>query len=689
MMERQREAYREEAAELLADLEESLLLLEETPQDRETVDRAFRDLHTIKGSGAMFGFDLIGAFAHEFEDAFDAVRQGRLEISTELISVGLKARDHLAALLDHDEAVPPETAATGEQILNLLRAVAGPQGNDPEQAPLSSSSFPQPVENMAAATFRIRFRPPENCFLTGTNPLLLLNELRELGTASVVSRTESLPGLTELDAESCYFGWDIILTTRAGEDAIRDVFIFIEADSELAIETICEEELSEACVRHLGELLAARQDVSRDDLAAAAQDREPDGGLVPDATVEPGPGAELVRAEQKNPREAPDSRSGGAAPSVRVAAPRLDALVNVVGEIVTLQERISELANSGGNPALSAVSEDMDRLTEQLREIAMSIRMLPVGTAFQRLKRLTRDLSSELGKKVDLRTSGEDTELDKTVIERLADPLVHLIRNALDHGIESPLDRRAAGKPETGVIRLDASHEGGFVVINVADDGAGLARERILARARRNGLLEPGAEPDDSDVWALILEPGFSTAEAVTGVSGRGVGMDVVRRTIEDLRGALEIHSDPGQGTVFRIRLPLTLAIIEGLLVQTGEQIFVLPMADVVECIEHTAKLNGLQRNGRLAVIRGELVGCIPLREYFGVEGGAPEFEQIVVIQTSRGKLGLVVDRVLGNHQTVIKEIGKLYRSFPHVSGATVLGDGSVALILDAARLAV
>ena len=690
MIERQRQAYREEAAERLADLEQSLLLLETAPQDRDNVDRAFRDLHTIKGSGAMFGFDRIASFAHELESAFDAVREGRLAISGELISIGLGARDHLQLLLDCATEPPEALLQSGEAILERLRRVTQPAGRGAfEPGPAAAPAAPPPAA--AAATDRIRFYPPPNCFVCGTNPLLLLGELRDLGTASITARTEELPPLAELDAERCYVGWDILLTTAAGEDAIRDVFIFVEDESHLTVELIAPEQSPDDGRAKAGEAPATGDNVpGHSDDSARAQPppagcsggaRPPAGGGIPVTPAASPPGLpEPSAAARKQPSIA--------AASVRVPAGKLDALINIVGEIVTLQARVNALAASAADPELVAVAEDMERLTEQLRENAMSIRMLPIGSAFERLRRLVRDLSRDLGKQAELRTAGEETELDKTVIERLADPLVHVVRNALDHGIETPAERRAAGKPETGVIRLRASHEGGSVIISVADDGRGLDRQAILDKALRNGLVSADANLTDQEVWSLILQPGFSTAREVTSVSGRGVGMDVVQRTIEELRGTLRITSEPGQGTVFRLQLPLTLAIIDGLLVKTAAHRFVLPMARVVECIELTPADRRQFRHGRVVTVRGELIGCLRLREHFELGDGAPEVEQVVITETRAGKLGVIVDRVLGDHQTVIKKVGNLYRKYDFVSGATILGDGSIALILDGDRLA-
>ncbi len=674
MIGQQRQAYREEAAELLDELETALLALEESPADRDLVDRAFRSLHTIKGSGAMFDFTTISAFAHEVETAFDAVRDGRLAVTGELVSIGLAAHDHLSRLLAEDETESETLLRAGQDLIGRLHQITGgiaaaSDGPASEQLP----------DDAGAATYRIRFRPTRQCFLNGTNPLPLLDELRALGQLSLVADTEAIPPLEQMDPECCYIGWDMLLTTAADENTLRDVFIFVEEDADLEIERLPGDPLREDEQRELDQLLAAAGSSGAEETLAAFLA----GRSKP--AEQPAPADTVGQEDPRRPSSAGTVSDSGA--TVRVAAEKLDALVNVVGEIVTLRARVGDYAQTVSDPVITSIAEEMERLTERLRDDTMSMRMLPVGTAFSRLKRLVRDLSRDLGKEVVLETEGEETELDKTVIERLGDPLLHLVRNSIDHGIEPPAERRAGNKPEYGAIRLTACHEGGSVVITVADDGAGLNRNAILNRAEEAGLVESRTSLSDSEIDALILQPGFSTATQVTKVSGRGVGMDVVKRTIDELRGTLEVTSRPGKGTSFRMKLPLTLAIIDGLLVEVAGHGFVLPMANIVECME----LAGESRRGNscdLITVRGEMVGCMRLRQHFDLGGSAPPIEQAVVAETRYGKMGFIVDRVIGDHQTVIKTLGTLYRNVEVVSGATILGDGTVALILDAEKLA-
>ena len=630
-----RAAYREEAQELLAGLEQALLELEQNPGAGDLVAQIFRTMHTIKGSGAMFGFDDIAGFTHHVETTFDKVRRGKLPVSSSLINLTLAARDHIERLLEPDGEADTEAAAKILAGFNLLGGVA------PEQ-PAAGANKPAP-ESGDEKTFRIRFRPPANLFLTGTNPVLLLRELRELGKCTVVAHAEGIPALYDLDFEQCYTWWEIGLTTSTGEDAIHDVFIFVEADSGLLIERIAADGHSEANPEIIESVAPAR--------------RSPGGESLPSS-------------------------------SIRVPAERLDNLVNVVGELVTVQAHLTQLAISRGDPEMAFVAEELERLTGRLRENTMSIRMLPVGATFARFRRVVRDLARELHKEIEFVTEGGETEIDKTVIEQLNDPLVHMIRNSAGHGIESTGQRLAAGKPGKGTIRLAAVHSGAHVLIRIEDDGAGLDLERIRAKAIERGIIAASDELTESETFALIMKPGFSTAREVTSVSGRGVGMDVVQRSLEGLRGSLEIASVKGRGTTITLKLPLTLAIIDGLLVTIGPSYFVLPVSTVLECFEMPRKQMRTANGGRFAAVRGEMVPYIDLRDYMSILEDQPEQSQVMVAETQSGKFAFVVDIVIGDHQTVIKPLGGLYKNIDTFSGATILGDGTVALILDLEKLA-
>jgi two-component system chemotaxis sensor kinase CheA len=630
MMDQYKQAFQEEARELLVELESALLELDENPGDGEAVGRAFRALHTIKGSGAMFGFDDVAGFAHDLENAFDRLRKGELAATASLINLALAAGDEIKSMLDASAGNGVVEPGRSAKILAELRGLTGVPEPRQGAAPLSAAGGAG--DGAAARDWQIRFRPASDVLLNGTNPLLLLRELRGLGAVRIQVDTAAIPPLGEMDPERCYLGWNMVLTTAAAAEAIRDVFIFIEDDCELAIEPVMNTPL------------------------APVQDRK--------VTACP-----------------------GITSNIRVSAEKLDQLVNLVGELVTVQARLSEVAARRDDADILDISEAVDRLTAALRENSMSIRMLPLRSTFERFRRLVHDLGIELHKEVELSIEGADTELDKTVIDQLNDPLVHLIRNAMDHGVETPAARRAAGKRPTARIHLSAQHSGAHVLIRVSDDGRGLDVEAVRARAIEQGLIDAEARLSEAEILSLILAPGFSTAREVTGVSGRGVGMDVVRRSMEGLRGTVEVASKPGAGLTVTLRLPLTLAIIDGLLVRVGTAHFVLPLANSLECVELTRQDIEDAHGKHIAHVRGEIIPYIRLSEYFRMETERPDREQIMLVETEHGQYGFVVDQVLGDHQTVIKNLGRLYRNAQVVSGATILGNGSVALILDPHRL--
>jgi two-component system chemotaxis sensor kinase CheA len=643
-----KQGFHEEARELISELESALLQLDQErlgqePNDPEIVARAFRALHTIKGSGAMFGFDDVAAFAHKLESVFDQLRKGQLTATADLINLTLAASDQIRAMLDAAAGRGAVDEDRSKSLLDELFRLTGSPGSQPPTAkarPAPGGSF---TESGPAVEWRIHFRPGPGLLLNGTNPLLLLRELKDLGELEVKLDTAGMPPLVEMDPERCYVAWDMVLRTAAGPEAIRDVFIFVEDDCELRVES---------------------------------------------ASAEASGAASSSAVEQKNAAETkPGVRPSGAPSSIKVSAEKLDQLVNLVGELVTVQARLSELSARRDDAEIVSISEEVDRLTSELRENSMSIRMLPLRNTFERFRRLVHDLGIELHKQCDLAIEGGDTELDKTVIDQLNDPLVHLMRNSMDHGIETPQARQAAGKKPAATIRLSALHSGAQVLIQVSDDGRGLDAQAVRARALEQGMIDAPAELSESELFSLILMPGFSTAREVTDVSGRGVGMDIVRRSVDALRGSIEIASKPGAGMTVTLRLPLTLAIIDGLLVRVGHTHFILPLANSLECVELTRQDVERAHGNHLASVRGEAVPYIRLSEFFAMKRPQPDREQIMIVETEDGHYGLAVDEVLGNHQTVIKNLGRLYRDVPTVSGATILGNGTVALILDPHRL--
>lgn len=652
--------FRQEAADLLEQLEETLLDLESDPTEGALIDKAFRALHTIKGSGSMFGFDAVAAFTHHLETAFEAVRSHLRPATPPLISLTLSSLDHIRSLIDAPESADP---ARGETILLALREELGEvQDALPAPAPEAGGGTDTAQTEAGQATWRIRFRLDEDVLSFGTNPLLLLNELRDLGPCEVAADASAVPGLRDMNPVGCYLSWDVRLTTDQPQAAIEDVFIFVSDAAKLSIEP---EMAPEAAI-------PATERREAVDTAATAD--------AP-STRSSVPASQATSSSPAGATRAPEHQN-----SIRVQADRLDRLMDQVGELVIAQARLNQLC-AGGDQALQAVAEEIERLSADLRDTTMGIRMLPIGTLFGRFRRVVRDLSQSLGKDVALTTEGEDTELDKTVIDSLADPLVHLIRNSMDHGIEDAAAREAAGKAAAGDIHLSAVHSGAQVLITVRDDGRGLNRTAIRAKAEDKGLIAPGTELPDADLLALIFEPGFSTAEQVSSVSGRGVGMDVVRQAVNGLRGTINVESTPGRGTAVTLKLPLTLAIIDGLLVQIGGGRYVIPLSVVDECVDLTPEEAARSIGRNFFTLRGDIVPFLRMRDLFAVPGQAEGYQKVVVVTSGGNRVGLVVDHVIGQYQTVIKSLSRLLDDVEQFSGATILGDGTVALILDVPHL--
>lgn len=650
--------FREEAAELLADLETALLRLEQRPTDREPLDTAFRALHTIKGSGSMFGFEAAASFTHHLESAFDRMRKGELAATTAMIGIALAAKDHIRSLIDDPASAD---AAAGDGILARLAEQSG-------SATMSAPLHREHDDAESRATWRVRFRFTPDVLERGTNPLLLLDELRELGDAEIVALTDDVPPLEELEPTHCHIAWEVTLTTTHPRSTIEDVFIFVIDEAELTIEPVST--MSEPGLEQVPVMASALPVPSLPEPSAVAGSIQPKEPAVPKADA-----------------AADKGKVHPATNSIRVPAERLDDLMDQVGELVIAHARLKQLISDSVDLQIKSVTEEIERLSNGLRDITMGIRMVPVESLFGRFRRLVRDLSQELGKDVVLTMSGEETELDKTMIERLNDPLVHIIRNSLDHGLETAADRVAAGKPPQGRIHLSARHAGTRVLMTIRDDGRGLDRDRIRAKAEEQELIPPGAKLSDAELFQLIFHPGFSTARTLTSVSGRGIGMDVVKRTIDGLRGTIEVSSTAGGGTEITLGLPLTLAIIDGLLVRVGQGRYVIPLFAVEECVELPPDVERRHAGRNFLNIRGTLVPFLRLRDSFGVRHPPDLYQKIVIISSGDKRVGLVVDQVLGDHQTVIKSMSKLHADVANFSGATILGDGSVALILDIAQI--
>lgn len=657
-----------EADDLLTQIEEVALDVNLESPDPEAINRLFRAFHTIKGSGAMFGFDAVAGFTHHVETALDKVREGTLALTSELLTLVLAAKDHIKSLFEASQNGTPVATETEANLIVAFQRVSG-DGVSAAPAPGAPAVQKPAPEAVPVQTYQIFFRPDHSLMVSGTNPIALLNELRALGEATITAQTAGIPALEQIQPDQCYLAWDITLTTTQGLNAIKDVFIFVEDGSELTIKPVAAPAPAAASPAVLPQPV----------MPAPAKTVAPAG---PSAIEVPPRNAPLPEGETRLLRKAATKDS-----TVRVPSEKLDRLVNLVGELVMNRSRLTQVASRIDAPELAIPVEEIERLVSELRDNVLGIRMMPIGTTFSRFKRLVHDLSRDLGKEIELVTEGAETELDKTVIDQLGDPLVHLIRNSIDHGIEAAGVREAQGKPGRGTIRLAATHVGSNVIVTIQDDGKGLDVNAIRAKAIEKKQISADAVLSEKEIFNLIFLPGLSTAKQVTSVSGRGVGMDVVKRQIDALRGTVAIRSELGRGTTISLTLPLTLAIIDGLLVSLGQDQFIIPMSVVTENVE-LQRLERSRNNGRNVVaVRGDLVPYVRLRELFAETEGELELEKIVIVRHEDQRVGLVVDRVLGSHQTVIQSLGKFYRNIEIVSGATIMGDGRVALILDVAGL--
>ncbi|WP_407117195.1 chemotaxis protein CheA [Bradyrhizobium sp. LMG 9283] len=669
------EIFRQEASELFEVLEGALLDLGQRPDDRELVDSAFRALHTIKGSGAMFGFDKVASFTHEFETAFDRVRKGEIKPTQELISVALAAKDYIRALIEDPQSTDD---IIGEAILDDLRRFVS---SDQPAAPLAEIAEAPPLApgERKQAGWHLCLEFESHVLRNGSNPLDLLEDLCKLGPCFVVPITDGIPFLDEMEPEDCYLKWDVKLHAACDKDAIDDVFMFVQDEMKLTLSPLEEVEApAPVPLFQLPDEEPVIAEMAAPVVAAVAEQ--------PVAKAEPQSEAKPEIKREAAPARREDAKQERGIATVRVQAERLDELMDRVGELVIAQARLTQLAASGSDLSIKMIAEEIERLASSLRDTTMGARMVPIGSLFGRFRRLVHDLSRDLSKPVEFVTSGEDTELDKTMIECLADPLVHLIRNAIDHGIEDTATRAANGKTEQGRIELAAVHSGAQVLVTVKDNGGGLNTARIRAKAEEQGLIAAGAVLTDHEIHQFLFHPGFSTAQTISALSGRGVGMDVVKRTIENMRGSIDLSTRSGQGTTVTLRLPLTLAIIEGLLIRVGAGRYIIPLSAVEECVELTDE-DERSRGRNFLNVRGNLVPFLRLRELMSASGAPDRHQKTIIISTGETRVGLVADQIIGNHQTVIKSLSKLHSDVTIFSGATILGDGTAALILDVAQL--
>jgi len=723
-----RVGFLDEATDMLLQFEQALLVMESTPDDAENLNTAFRAAHTIKGTAGLFGCDAVVVFTHEVESLLEGLRSGQFAVTDDISAGLLEGLDQMAALLDEVRtgAASPAVHARSQALGARLRQLYGgePAHDDalevlPETAPESAlESAPNRAPEAAAGAgeaqpWHLSLRFGADALRSGLDPLAFIRYLGSLGEVLACHLLcDDLPPLGALDAEACYLGFELRLLSSASQDEIERVFEFAVDDCSVAILPP-----GASAARHEA-LLAQRcagDDEARQRLqavwhslgvcpsAASAEAELAESSATAMAAVEyigpidAPPAAAAVpaaapadrRATAPDRRTPRDRRAPAEARFVKVRADKLDQLIDLIGELVIAGSGAQMVANQEGSASFLEATQRVSELVQATRDGALALRMVPVGETFSRFQRVVRDTSKALGKEIDFAITGGDTELDKSMVELITDPLMHLVRNSLDHGLELPAERIAAGKPALGRLGINAYHEAGAIVIEVSDDGRGLRRDRIVAKATERGLVPEGATLSDAEVWQLIFAPGFSTADKVTDLSGRGVGMDVVKRNIESLRGQISLASVEGHGTTTQIRLPLTLAMIDGFLTLVGGVHYVLPLAVVSECIAVPREcIADPARTCGTFDLRGEVLPYIDLALFYGVVPGAATAAEarrrsLVVVRDGAVRIGLVVDRLLGEHQTVIKPLAGIFSQLKALAGSTILGSGDVALVLD------
>lgn len=700
----------QEAREQLTAMEDGLLAMEQGDHGAETINAIFRAAHTIKGASGVAELHHIEKFTHVLENLLDRLRNDEIQVSGELITALLKGCDHIGALLDRvdqgqmdaDETLQQVGEVTAEQLRAFIGAATGAEPN--RMVPEASIGTVERTggDTMISDCWHISIRFGRDVLKMGMEPLAFLRYLLNLGEiAHLATLCDALPNAEDMDPEACYLGFEITLRSHASKEQIENVFAFCRDECDLyilppnskvgdflnLIEHLPEENM------RLGEILVKSGALTQEELDQGLR-RQIAATRLTEATEQPAPHLgkilvekkmvqpEIVEAAAAKQKQVAEKKTAEAR-LIRVQADKLDQLIDLVGELVIAGASANLLAQKSGQGALVEATSVLSRLVENIRDSALQLRMVQIGETFNRFNRVVRDTAKELGKDIDLIITGAETELDKSVVEKIGDPLMHLVRNAMDHGIEAANVREAAGKPVKGRVELNAFHDSGSIVIEVADDGGGLNADKIQAKAIEKGLIQPGQTLSEQEIVNLIFEAGFSTKEKATNLSGRGVGMDVVKRNIQALRGTVEVKTELGVGSRFIIRLPLTLAIIDGFLTSVGDSSYVIPLDSVVECLE----LQGDATRGHMLNLRGEVLPFIRLREMFEIPGKQPVRENVVVVQYSGQKAGIVVDQLLGEFQTVIKPLGVLFRHVRGIGGSTILGSGEVALILDVQAL--
>ncbi len=692
----------DECSEALQQIEAGLTDIREGAGGEDTINAVFRSVHSVKGGAGIFGFDGLVSFAHVFETVLDAMRSGKLAATPDVVDVLLPANDVLTDLVGMSrsgEAIPPDLGSESRAALEHLLHGSGAEGDagDAAAAPADFEGLDfMPVriddfdngDDGAEASYRIVFRPKPELLQKANEPLYIVRELRKLGELDLVAECDRLPPLAELEHDRPYIGWTGTLKTSAKREQIDEVFEFVVDDCELTIEklgTTSDAPTDPSPVKEIAETAAP-----------PLQPAMPAAGHPTEAEARNGAAnAGAARAAAAAPPRATAAKAAPVgATTTRVELEKIDRVVNMVGELVIAQAMLGQVVHTLPEDVSGRLTQVLDEVvhhTRELKDSVMSMRAQAVNAVFQRMPRLVRELATKTAKKVRLEMAGENTEVDRSIIERLGDPLTHIIRNSIDHGIEAPADRAAIGKPEEGTIRLSAEHRGGRIVIEIKDDGAGINSERVLKKAKDRGLVNADATLSDDEINNLIFLPGFSTAEKVSDISGRGVGMDVVRRNIQDVGGRISLKSDRGRGMTIQLALPLTLAVMDGMVIRVGVETYVMPMSAIVECLRPPASdIHNLIGTPGMLKLRGNLVPLVQLCELLDISSTATASDERVVIITDAGegaRFGILVDELCGHQQVVVKSIEESYGSVPGIAGATILGNGRVAFILDVEKL--
>ncbi|MBN1650275.1 MAG: chemotaxis protein CheA [Bacteroidales bacterium] len=698
-------SFLDEAADLLGDLEDSLLTLEENPTDKDAVHRVFRVMHTLKGSGGMFGFSAVSNFTHHLESIYFKIRNEELELSNQIFSLTLKSVDLIKELLKSTGKLAPSVQANYDALVKEIKAVSDVKEPLPDLS--QENSELQEINKKANFnTYYIHFEPNTEILQNGTNPLYLVDELVALGDSKVILYTDNIPQTKDIQLENCYVSWAIILATKAEIGDIMDVFIFVEDDSQIDIINLSPYNLlqfpefikaiqsfeNQSISPNINELQALGEQLVAKSQWAENETKNEDSAKL--ATEKANKEAKNSLNESKINGDKPDipdivkktKTAISTFSTIRVSSKKIETLMNLVSEMVTSQAQLNLIAENEQIPELSEAVENLEKLTRELRDNAFEISLIPIETMLTRFKRLIRDLSTELKKDINFTAVGADTELDKTIIENLSDPLLHLFRNAIDHGIEDKATRLKKGKPEVGTITLSAFYSGTNVLIQISDDGAGIDPDIIRKKAIEKGIINANDLLSRSEIINLITKPGFSTSESVTDISGRGVGMDVVKKNIQKIQGELQIESTLGAGTTFTLKLPLTLSIIDGLIVYIEETPYIIPipLIDKIRPITHSAIEKAFNNT---LIVDNEQLPFIYLRQHFGITSVAPENELLIVVNYGIKNMAIVIDRMEKQTQVVVKSMGKHFQHQDIISGVSIMGDGKIALVLDTNKI--